>query len=152
MAKDKRQSKIEQLEKVLDAKVICFLTSDRPGVEPPGAYITKDCIKVLEQHLTPQNKSCERLALFLVSHGGDMDVPWPFVNLLRSYCKKLQVVIPYICHSAATQIALGCDELIVGPRSQLSPTDPMLTVKTGSEENAPVMQFGVETSMRLWIL
>jgi hypothetical protein len=54
------------------------------------------------------------------------------------------VIVPYICHSAATQIVLGCDEIIVGPRAQLSPTDPMLTVKTGSEENAPLMQFGVE--------
>lgn len=41
-------------------------------------------------------------------------------------------------------IALGCDRIIAGPRAQLSPTDPSLTIKMGTEENSPVMQFGVE--------
>src|ERR1700683_2356616 len=143
MGKVQRLEKIAQIEQTLKAKVICFLTSDRIGVEPPANYITRDCVKIIEQHLAV-NEQHETLALYLVSHGGDIDVPWPLVNLLRGHCKKLQVVIPYICHSAATQIALGCDELVAGPRSQLSPTDPMLTVRTSAEENAPVMQFGVE--------
>jgi len=143
MGKDERRAKITQLEKELKAKVVCFLTTDRPGVEPPACLITRDCIKVIEQHLQigePQSA----IALYLVSHGGEVDVPWPLVNLLRSSCTKLYGVIPYICHSAATLIALGCDELIVGPRAQLSPTDATLQIKTGTGENAPVLQFGVE--------
>ncbi len=143
MGKVERQAKIGQIEKVLGAKVLCFVTSDRPGVEAPANYITRDCVKIVEQHLSVTEQH-DTLALYLVSHGGDIDVPWPLVNLLRGHCEKLQVVIPYICHSAATQIALGCDELVAGPRAQLSPTDPMLTVRTSTDENAPVMQFGVE--------
>lgn len=72
-----------------------------------------------------------------------MDVPWELVNLLRCHCKTLQAVIPYVCHSAATMIALGCDEQVVGTRGQLSPTDPTLSVKTGSGD-APTLNFGVE--------
>jgi hypothetical protein len=143
MAKDERRAKITRLEEQLKAKVVCFLTTDRPGMEQPACFITRDCIKIIEQHLQieePQNA----IALYLVSHGGDVDVPWPLVNLLRSNCKKLYAVLPYICHSAATVIALGCDELIVGPRAQLSPADPILQVKTGAGESAPVLQFGVE--------
>ena len=143
MGKAERHSKIEQIEKALNAKVICFITSDRTGVEPPACVITRDCIKIVEQHLDIGDHY-DKLALYVVSHGGDMDVPWPLVSLLRCHCKKLQVVIPHICHSAATQIALGCDEIIAGPRAQLSPTDPMLQVRTGADENAPLMQFGVE--------
>jgi len=143
MGKAERHLKIEQVEKALNAKVICFITSDRTGLEPPGCAMTRDCIKIIEQHLDISDHY-DTLALYLVSHGGDIDVPWPMVNLLRCHCKKLQVVIPYICHSAATQIALGCDEMIVGPRAQLSPTDPTLAVRAGTDENAPVMKFGVE--------
>jgi hypothetical protein len=143
MAKAERQAKITELEKALKAKVICFLTSDRPNVEAPANWISKDCVKVFEQHLAINDK-CETLALFLVSHGGDMDVPWPLVNLLRGHCKKLQAVIPYVCHSAATQIVLGCDELVAGRRAQLSPTDPMLQIRTGTDENSPIMNVGVE--------
>jgi hypothetical protein len=105
--------------------------------------MTRDCIKIVEQHLAISDHY-DTLAIYLMSHGGEIDVPWPLVNLLRCHCKKLQVIIPHICHSAATQIVLGCDEIIAGPRAQLSPTDPTLTVRTGTDENAPVMQFGVE--------
>ncbi len=143
MGKAERHSKIEQIEKALNAKVICFITSDRTGVEPPALAMTRDCIKIVEQHFDISDHY-DTLAIYVVSHGGDIDVPWPLVNLLRCHCKKLQVIIPYICHSAATQIALGCDEIIAGPRAQLSPTDPMVQVRTGKDENAPTMQFGVE--------
>ena len=143
MGKNERHSKIEEIEKVLKAKVVCFVTSDRFGVEPPASYITRDCVKIIEQHFDIDEHR-DTLALYLISHGGDIDVPWPLVNLLRCHCKKLIVVIPYISHSAATQIVLGCDEIVAGPRAQLSPTDPMLQVRTSNDENAPVMQFGVE--------
>jgi hypothetical protein len=143
MGKAERHAKIEQLETILNAKVICFITSDRIGVEQPANFISRDCIKIVEQHLDISD-NYDTLALYVVSHGGDIDVPWPLVNLLRCHSKKLQAIIPYICHSAATQIALGCDEIIAGPRAQLSPTDPMLPVRTGTDENAPIMQFGVE--------
>lgn len=143
MGKDERRAKIVQLEKTLGTKLICFLTSDRTGLEPPANFITRDCVKIIEQHLDA-GQCYDVLSLYLVSHGGDLDVPWGLVNLLRSHCKKLQLIMPYICHSAATMIALGCDQLIAGPRAQLSPTDPTLQLKMGMDENAPVMQFGVE--------
>ncbi len=143
MGKAERRAKIEELEKTVGGKVICFLTSDQVNVEQPAAVITRDCTKILQQHLS-SGEYHEVLSLYLVSHGGDLDVPWDLINLLRPHCKKLQAIIPYVCHSAATMIALGCDKLIVGPRGQLSPTDPTLQVKTGTGESAPLMQFGVE--------
>lgn len=143
VSKQERKAKISQLEKELNAKVICFVTSDRPGVDPVANSITRDCIKIIERHLDA-GEHPDVIALYLVSHGGDVDVPWPLVSLLRSHCKKLCAVVPYICHSAATLVALGCDELVVGPRAQLSPTDPTLQVKTGTDENSPVLRFGVE--------
>jgi hypothetical protein len=143
MGKSERQTKIQELEKALEAKVICFVTSDRPNIEPAASFMSRDCLKMLERHL-PIGEQYDTLALFLVSHGGDVDVPWPLVNLLRAQCKKLQVAIPYHCHSAATQFAIGCDEIIAGPRATLSPTDPTMNFRTGPDESSPVMQVGVE--------
>lgn len=140
MTKETRRLKIAKLEEKLGSKVICFLTSDRPGVD---THIGRDCPKIVQQHLSATEHH-GKLSLYIVSHGGDLDVPWDLITLLRAHCKKLQAVIPYVCHSAATMIALGCDELVVGPRGQLSPTDPTLQVRTGADENAPIMQFGVE--------
>lgn len=140
MSKQTRMDKIQQLQDRLGSKVICFLTSDRPKVD---MQISRDCLKIMQQHLSAGEKH-EKLSLFIVSHGGDLDVPWDLVNFLRSYCKTLQAVIPYVCHSAATMIALGCHELVLGPRAQLSPTDPTVHVRMGTDENAPEMRFGVE--------
>lgn len=140
MAKDDRKQKIAELEKLLGSKIICFLTSDRPNVH---MQISRDCLKIVQQHLDSAEQH-KTLSLYIVSHGGDLDVPWDLVNLLRSHCKKLQAIIPYICHSAATLIAIGCDEIIAGPRAQLSPTDPTLEIRTGTDEKTPTMQFGVE--------
>jgi ATP-dependent protease ClpP protease subunit len=140
MSKEARREKIQQLEERLGSRVICFLTSDRPKVD---MQITRDCLKILQHHISAGEKH-ERLSLYIVSHGGDLDVPWDLVNFLRAHCKFLQAVIPYVCHSAATMIALGCQEIVAGPRAQLSPTDPTVHVRMGTDENAPEMRFGVE--------
>lgn len=128
------------MEKILGCKVICFLTSDRPGTQ---MEISRDCVKIMQEHLKVDEKQ-DGLALYIISHGGDLDVPWDLVNLLRNHCRKLRAVLPYICHSAATLIALGCDEIIAGSRAQLSPTDPTVRVRMGNHDQGATMQFGVE--------
>lgn len=143
MSKEERTTKIQQLEEALSSRVICFLTSDRTNLEPPASVITRDCVKVIEKHLKISSR-LKSLSLYLVSHGGDIDVPWALVNLLRSHCEELKIVVPYVCYSAATLIALGCDKIVAGPRAQFSPTDPTLQVRTSADERAPIMQFGVE--------
>ena len=42
-----------------------------------------------------------------------VDAPWPIISLLREYCESLAVLIPFRAHSAATLIALGCDEIVM---------------------------------------
>ena len=140
MGKEERREKIVELEGILGSKVICFLTSDRPNTR---MLLSRDCPKIIQQHLD-KAEYYEKLSLYFLSLGGDLDVPWELVTLLRSHCKKLQVIIPYTCHSAATLFAIGCDELVVGRRGQLSPTDPTLHVRQGTDEKASTTEFGVE--------
>jgi ClpP class serine protease len=62
--------------------------------------------------------------LFLYSAGGDTMVPWRLVSMIREYCDKFSVVIPYKAHSSATMIALGADEIVMSNLSEISPIDP----------------------------
>jgi hypothetical protein len=49
------------------------------------------------------------------------------VNLLRQYCREIVAVIPLECASAATMIALGANEIQMGPMAYLTPVDTSLT-------------------------
>lgn len=51
-------------------------------------------------------------------------VPWRMVSMIREYCHKFSVLVPYKAHSSATMIALGADEIVMSNLSELSPIDP----------------------------
>jgi len=51
-------------------------------------------------------------------------VPWRLVSMIREYCNKFSVLVPYKAHSAATMIALGADEIVMSDLSEISPIDP----------------------------
>jgi hypothetical protein len=68
------------------------------------------------------------LNLILCSPGGDGVVVEKFVSLCRSQCKKFRVFIPYEAKSAATLIALGADEIVMGPQSEIGPIDAQIEV------------------------
>jgi len=63
------------------------------------------------------------LNLILSSPGGEGTVVEKFVSLCREQCQKFRVIIPHEAKSAATLIALGADEIIMGPSSELGPID-----------------------------
>jgi hypothetical protein len=42
---------------------------------------------------------------------------------MREYCQSFGVLIPYKAHSAATMLALGANEIVMGPLAELSPID-----------------------------
>lgn len=44
--------------------------------------------------------------------------------MIREYCDKFSVLIPYKAHSSATMIALGADEIVMSNLSEISPIDP----------------------------
>jgi len=78
----------------------------------------------------------DRLDLFLYSRGGAVEVPWRIVSMLREHCKRLGALIPFRAHSAATLIAMGCDEIVMGPKAELGPIDPVLPRRATQEGTA----------------
>ena len=68
------------------------------------------------------------LNLILCSPGGDGTVVEKFVSLCRGQCKRFRVFVPYEAKSAATLIALGADEIVMGPQSEIGPIDAQVEV------------------------
>lgn len=116
-----KKSLIQQIEKLRNSRVITYLTSDRQG--PVSARVAMDIIPVISKQLREMGK-VDNIDLFLYSTGGDTMVPWRLVSMIREYCDKFSVIVPYKAHSAATMIALGADEIIMSDLSELSPIDP----------------------------
>jgi len=70
----------------------------------------------------------DTLLLLLHSPGGDGTVVEKFVSLCRAQCKRFRVIIPNEAKSAATLIALGADEIVMGPTSEIGPIDAQVPV------------------------
>lgn len=65
--------------------------------------------------------------LILLSRGGSIESAYQISKLCKSFAKsKFVAVVPRHAKSAATLIALGADEIHMGPLGQLGPIDPQL--------------------------
>ncbi len=115
------QETIKKIEELRGSKVITYITSDRQG--PVNARVAMDIIPIISSQLRKIGKQ-EKIDLVLYSAGGDTMVPWRLVSMIREYCDKFSVIIPYKSHSAATMISLGADEIVMSDMSELSPIDP----------------------------
>lgn len=116
-----RKDIIKKIEELRGSKVVTYVTSDRQG--PINARVAMDIIPIISGQLRKIGKQ-EKIDLVLYSSGGDTMVPWRLVSMIREYCNKFSVIIPYKAHSAATMISLGADEIVMSDMSELSPIDP----------------------------
>lgn len=64
------------------------------------------------------------LDLILNSPGGSPDAAESILSYLRERFDHIRVIVPLAAMSAATMIALGADEIVMGTHSQLGPIDP----------------------------
>lgn len=117
---NRRDAILQSIEQTLKTKVIAYLTGDRPNLV---AQVSPDVISKFRRHLEGIGE-VESISLFLYTRGGDTNVPWRLVTLLREYCTKFNVLVPFRAHSAGTLICLGADEVIAGKMAELTAIDP----------------------------
>ncbi|MBS6738643.1 MAG: serine protease [Enterobacteriaceae bacterium] len=127
-----RQKMYQRLEAKRDSKVICYVTGDRPGQE---TQISADVFDLFVNHLDIIG-DVQKITLVLYTRGGDPLTAWSLVNLLRQFCKELEVVIPSKCHSAGTIMCLGANKLIMTKQATLGPIDP--SINTALNPLAPI--------------
>jgi hypothetical protein len=72
-----------------------------------------------------------QLNLIISGPGGDGIVAEKIIEICRAYCKEFRVIVPNRAKSAATIIALGADEIVMGYCSELGPIDAQVPILVG---------------------
>jgi hypothetical protein len=118
-----RRDLLQKIEEARKSRVVVYVTGDRPGAE---TRIGMDVFPYFHNVLNTIGET-EQIDLLLYSAGGITMAGWGLVNLIREYCKRFCVLIPFKAHSTATLMALGANEIVMGSMGQLSPVDPSIT-------------------------
>ncbi len=122
-----RKSLFNKLSEHRGRKVITLITSHKKPEPLFATQIAQDALPIFYEILKKQ-KSGVGIDLLIHSSGGQIDTPWPLINLIREYNSDICVLVPWRAHSAATLIALGANSIEMGPLASLSPIDPQFQI------------------------
>ena len=106
--------------------LIVYVTSGRSGPSGQMGRMDADAIPELCDQLEKLPEHVEGIDVLVVSDGGDPMVAWRAITLLRERTDHLAILIPQGAYSAATLLALGADEILMHPNSNLGPVDPQI--------------------------
>ena len=100
-----------------------WLRGDKPDVEasvgPADVHALMEVCHEVEER---------KLDLILHSPGGSGQAAEQMLNYLRTQFDEIRAFVPLQAKSAATMIALGCDQIVMGKHSELGPIDPQLLI------------------------
>jgi hypothetical protein len=122
--KEDRRRLIASLEEARGSRVVVYVTGDRM---PAAAQIGDDALRPLYDHLREIGHA-EKLDLVIYSRGGNIDFPWRIATALRSASDRWNLLVPFRANSAATLLALGADEIVMGPHGECGPIDPIMDI------------------------
>lgn len=112
------QSDVAKLSRLLGGPVIAYWNNPRGAVCHNDVVALYSVLEKLGYHDT--------VYLFVKSGGGTGQAALRLVSLLRQHCRRLVALVPLDCASAATMIALGCNEIRMGPLAYLTAVDTSL--------------------------
>ena len=141
MTYDSRIELYKKIEEFRQKPLIVYATSIRSGTT---ASIASDVIVEFIKHINLIPNEIEEIDLLIISNGGDPITAWRIMNILRERFKKISVLIPFVAYSAATLLALGADEIIMHPYSNLGPVDPQITAPRSTSGSSNALHFGSE--------
>jgi hypothetical protein len=135
-----------QFEKLTGLPLLAYWTSS-------GGSICQNDVMAMSQ-LLDTRKNAEAVGLFLKSDGGNPEAALRLVHMLRSKFKRIVLYAPFECASAATMVALGANEIHMGPTSYLTAVDSslkhQLSPVDSRNEVVSVSQDEVSRILRLW--
>jgi hypothetical protein len=109
-------AKIEQLRK---SRTLVYWTS-------PFAKMGDGSVPSLYDQLQAVG-DVDQLDLVLHTGGGDVEIPWRMVSLIREFAERFCVIVPHRAASAGTLLAMGADEIVMTRFAVLGPIDPSRT-------------------------
>ena len=84
-------------------------------------------------------KSSKNIILLLVTDGGDPDAAYKIARYIQDHYEKFTLLVPGICKSAGTLIAVGANEIAFSPYGELGPID----IQTYKEDNVAQRHSGL---------
>jgi hypothetical protein len=143
---DRTQGNIAELVSLLGGPLIAYWNN------PRGSVCHNDVVALYA--LLERLGSSDTMYLFVKSGGGTGQASLRLVSLLRQHCKRLIALVPLECASAATMIALGCNEIWMGPMAYLTAVDTSLnhalSPVDGHNERVSVSLDELTRVIRLW--
>jgi hypothetical protein len=142
-----RSTLYKEIERELGYPIISYVTSSRPNA---SGEMASDVIPEFSKQLLCIPKEKQKVGLLVVSNGGDPTVSWRIITMLRERFKEIVVLLPFSAYSAATLLALGANEIIMHPFSNLGPVDPQLKYvrkipgQPGQKDTSEEIRFGSE--------
>ena len=142
----KTQRVLATLQAALKLPVLVYWTST-------GGSICQNDVTAMSKLLGSSGRQA-KVALFLKSDGGNPEAALRFVNLLRQKFDRIILLAPFECASAATMVALGANEVHMGPTSFLTAVDSSLKHDLSPVDHhnnlVSVSQDEVMRILRLW--
>ena len=115
---EKTQAVLRRIRPRVEGSFLTYWTSTSGSVCDNDVMAMHDILRARGEQKT--------ITLFLKSDGGSGMTSLRMVHLLRRYTKRLVVLAPLNCASAATMLALGADAIAMGPLSYLTAVDTSL--------------------------
>lgn len=125
---DIKQRFVKELKQILDDHASILSSYVVVAILSPADSIDSFESDRIFTALAEGNMTKEKdVLLLLLSPGGSIEPAYQISTLCKAYAKSRFVsVVPRRAKSAATLIAIGADEIHMGPLSQLGPIDPQL--------------------------
>jgi hypothetical protein len=143
---DETQRLLRRISQRLEGVLLVYWTSANGSVCDSDVQAMFEVLRVVGRS--------SRITLFAKSSGGDGQAALRLTHLLRDYAPHLAVLVPLECASAATMLALGADEILMGPLGFLTPIDTSLEHALGPvdsrNEAAYVGQDELQRALSLW--
>jgi len=143
---EKTQRIVQRIAGMVEGTFLTYWTSEFGAICGNDVQAMYEALRVVDPK--------EGITLFVKSDGGDGQSSLRLIHLLREWVPRLTVVVPLECASAATMLALGADEIQMGPLAFLTPVDTSLEHQLGPvdprNETAFVGQDELQRVVTLW--
>lgn len=127
-----RQDLIRQLEAQTKSTIVLYVANPRHAA---SSMNLQDA--VLLENVLKQAGPIKDLDLVVNSPGGAGEAADKILHICREFCRegRLRLIVPHFAKSAATMLAFGTDEVVMGPYSELGPTDAQVKIVEGGVEH-----------------
>ena len=123
------ENNVNEIIKCRNNPLLIMFYSDPAGkILPCDIEILED---VFDDYLKKKQKDkIKHLDLMIQTNGGEAHTSYRLIQLIRSYCDELSVLVPTHAYSGGTLITFGANRILMGRSAALSPID----VQIGSPE------------------